>query len=190
MSYVRLTRHEVAGHYRAVTRATGLPLCIYHNPGTTGFTFTPDLLAELAAVPNVVAVKMPAAADGDFVGEPAQLRALTPNTFAVGYSGDPAASAALLAGADAFCSAIAGVLPKPMVRLAEAARTGRRAKVLDLEGAFAFLWALVRTHGGLRVSYMVADRLGLAVGRPPATIDPVMSEMAAVGATLAALEPL
>ena len=190
MSYVRLTPQEVAGHYRAVAGATGLPLCIYNNPGTTGFAFTPDLLAELAAVPNVVAVKMPAAANGDFVGELARLRALTSDTFAVGYSGDPAASAALLAGADTFYSAIAGVLPKPMVRLAEAARAGRRAEVLDLEEAFAPLWALVRTHGGLRVSYMVADRLGLAVGRPPAPIDPGMNEMAAVEAALATLEPL
>lgn len=190
MSYVRLTPCEVARHYRAVAGATGLPICIYNNPGTTGFTFTPDLLAELAAVPNVAAVKMPPAARGDFGGELAALRTLTPTTFAIGYSGDPAASAALSAGADAFYSAIAGILPKPMVRLAEAAQGGRTAEVLSLEGAFAPLWELVRVHGGLRVSYMIADRLGLAVGQPPAPIDPIFSDIAEVEAALAALELL
>ncbi len=30
-----------------------MPLCIYSNPGTTNFTFKPEMVARLAAIPTV-----------------------------------------------------------------------------------------------------------------------------------------
>ena len=44
MSYAPLSDREAAAHYHAVAGATGLPLCVYDNPGTTNFTFR-DLAA-------------------------------------------------------------------------------------------------------------------------------------------------
>ena len=133
MSYTPLTPGEVAEHYDAVTGATGLPLCIYNNPGTTHFTFSLDLLAEIAALPRVAAVKMPLPADGDVVGEIARLREHTPSGFSVGYSGDWGLGSSMLAGSDAFYSALAGVLPAPMLRLMRAAQAGETDEVARLE---------------------------------------------------------
>ena len=48
MSYQPLTEAEVRAHVLAVAGATGLPLCLYNNPGTTRFTFGEALIAELA----------------------------------------------------------------------------------------------------------------------------------------------
>jgi len=101
VSYTPLTEEEAFGHYAAVAAASGLPLCIYNNPSTTHFTFGEDLLVRLAGVPNIAAVKMPLPADGDFAGELTRLRSRTPDSFAIGYSGDWGAAKALLAGADA-----------------------------------------------------------------------------------------
>ncbi|MBA4789621.1 MAG: dihydrodipicolinate synthase family protein [Rhizobiales bacterium] len=167
VSYTPLTQDEAEQHYRAVSGATALPLCIYNNPGTTGFRFTPDLIGRLAALPRVAAIKMPLPADGDCAGELRTLRGLVPDHFAIGYSGDWGAAPALLAGAAAWYSVVAGLLPGPALRLTRAALAGQAEEAAALDAAFAPLWALFRAHGSLRVMYLVADRLGLPVGDPP-----------------------
>lgn len=167
MSYTPLNPVEVADHYRTVAGATGLPLCIYNNPGTTGFRFSPELIGQLARLPQVAAIKMPLPGDGDFAGELAGLRSLTPDSFFIGYSGDWGAAPALLAGSAAWYSVVAGLLPKPALRLTRAAQAGDAGEAAALDAAFAPLWELFRAHGSLRVMYVIADRLGLKVGDPP-----------------------
>lgn len=170
MSYMPLTSEEVYEHFGAVAAATSLPLAIYNNPTTTHFNFSLDLLTRLAEAPRIAAVKMPLPADGDFTGEIARLRQRAPANFRIGYSGESGLASSLLAGADAFYSGVAGILPGPMRRLAEAARAGRKEEAEELDRALKPLWVLCRTHGALRVIYVVADRLGLKVGDPPAPV--------------------
>lgn len=98
MSYTPLTEEEVYQHFAAVAEAGELPLCIYNNPGTTRFTFSHALIARLAKVANIVAVKMPLPPESDFKGEMGLLRQETPKDFSIGYSGDWGAAAGLLAG--------------------------------------------------------------------------------------------
>ncbi|MEW6121958.1 MAG: dihydrodipicolinate synthase family protein [Pseudomonadota bacterium] len=167
VSYTPLTQDEAEHHFRAVAGATALPLCVYNNPGTTGFRFTPELIGRLSAVPGIAAIKMPLPADGDFAGELRTLRGLVPERFAIGYSGDWGAAPALLAGGAAWYSVVAGLLPGPALRLTRAALAGQAEEAAALDAAFAPLWALFRAHGSLRVMYLVADRLGLPVGDPP-----------------------
>ena len=191
MSYTPLTPDEVADHYRTVSGASGLPLCIYNNPGTTGFRFTPELIGRLSALPQVGAIKMPLPADGNFAGELAALRRLTPETFLIGYSGDWGAAQALLAGGAAWYSVVAGLLPKPALRLARAAQAGRADEVAALDTAFAALWELFRIHGSLRIMYVIADRLGLQVGERPLPLQrPSVEVTAAVQAALDRLASL
>ena len=64
MSYTPLTEDEVFHHFAAIAAASDLPICIYNNPGTTHFTFSTALLARLATLPTVRAVKMPLVASG------------------------------------------------------------------------------------------------------------------------------
>ena len=101
VSYTPLTEEEAFRHYVAVASATGLPLCIYNNPGTTHFTFSPTLLGRLAEVPNISAVKMPLPSAVPVASELTALRAGPAGSLAIGYSGDWGAAEALLAGADA-----------------------------------------------------------------------------------------
>lgn len=188
VSYAALTDREAASHYRAVAGATALPLCIYNNPSTTNFTFSEVLIAELAAVPGIAAIKMPLPTDGGYAGELARLRATTPETFSIGYSGDWGAAPSLLAGGDAFYSAVAGLLPKPMLRLMRAAQRGDAEETAAIDAAFAPLWTLCKAHGSLRATYAIADRLSLAIGEPPLPLMRVDSDV--VVAVEAALERL
>ncbi|WP_230532191.1 dihydrodipicolinate synthase family protein [Microvirga roseola] len=176
MSYTPLTDEEVFQHFAAVAEAGGLPLCIYNNPSTTKFAFSDDLIARLAKLPNVAAVKMPLPANGDFSGEMERLRAITPDGFAVGYSGDWGAADALLAGCDAWYSVVAGLLPAPALALIRAAQAGDHPEAARINDAFQPLWELFRAFGSFRVMYVMADLLGLARIEPPRPILPLSQE--------------
>lgn len=177
VSYTPLTQEEAFQHIAAVAEAGELPLCIYNNPGTTKFIFGEDLIARLARVPNIAAIKMPLPADGDFAGELARLRARTPDGFAIGYSGDWGAADALLAGGDAWYSVVAGLLPVPALKLLRAAQAGEAAEVRRLDAAFQPLWQLFREFGSFRVMYVIAELLGLGRLEPPRPILPLSGEV-------------
>lgn len=51
------TEDELYEHFRAVAEATSLPIMLYNNPPTYRVNISLDLLARLAALPNIVAVK-------------------------------------------------------------------------------------------------------------------------------------
>jgi len=48
---------EAVTHFRTLAQAVDLPIMIYNNPVSYQVDLTPDDFAELAAVPNIVAVK-------------------------------------------------------------------------------------------------------------------------------------
>jgi len=160
MSYQRLTEDEVYQHFKAVAAAGRLPLCIYNNPGTTNFNFSRDLIARLSRLPHVEGVKMPLPVNGDFKGELAGLRSMTAQGFSIGYSGDWGAKNALQAGADAWFSVVAGLLPGPARQLARAAASGDPEEAAGIDRAFEPLWATFREFGSFRVMYALANLLG------------------------------
>jgi len=55
--YVRPNRRGIVAHFSAVARATDRPIILYNIPTRTGTDMPNDLLAELAQLDNVVAVK-------------------------------------------------------------------------------------------------------------------------------------
>ncbi|WP_407530516.1 dihydrodipicolinate synthase family protein [Methylobacterium oryzisoli] len=173
VSYTPLTDEEVFHHFAAVAAVTDLPLCIYNNPSTTHFTFGDDLVARLAEVHGIVAVKSPAPAPSEAHAKVDALRLRLPADFAVGYSGDWHAAEAVLAGGVAWYSVIGGLLPQPSLALMRAAQAGDVAEVRRLNATFEPLWDLFRQHGSLRVVYAAANLLGLTDAQPPRPILPL-----------------
>jgi 4-hydroxy-tetrahydrodipicolinate synthase len=55
--YNKPNRAGIVAHYRAVARAAGIPVIAYNIPSRVVVNIPPDLLAELAEVENIVAVK-------------------------------------------------------------------------------------------------------------------------------------
>lgn len=173
VSYTPLTEDEVFQHFATVAAATDLPLAIYNNPSTTHFSFSLALLERLAGLPTIHAVKLPLPADGDYAAGIASLRAVLPEGFAIGYSGDWGAASSLLAGADGFFSVAAGLLPEPFMRLGRAAMAGDAEATARAEAGFAPLWDLFRAFGSLRVIYAAASLMGLTDVAPPRPILPL-----------------
>jgi 4-hydroxy-tetrahydrodipicolinate synthase len=177
VSYQKLTEEDVYQHFKAVAAAGGLPLCIYNNPGTTNFIFSPDLIVRLSQVPHIAGVKMPLPANGDFAGELANLRSRTPEGFAIGYSGDWGAKESLLAGGDAWFSVVAGLLPVPALRLARAAACGDTQTATQLDEAFGSLWALFKAYGSFRVMYALANLLDGSRIEPIRPVQPLAADV-------------
>jgi len=61
--YNRPNRRGLLAHYHAVASSTDLPIVAYNIPARTGVDMSNDLLAELAEVENIVAVKQARAED-------------------------------------------------------------------------------------------------------------------------------
>jgi len=55
--YNKPNRAGILAHYEAVARAAGVPVVLYNIPSRVVVNVPPDLLAELARIDNVVAVK-------------------------------------------------------------------------------------------------------------------------------------
>ncbi|MDQ0511762.1 dihydrodipicolinate synthase family protein [Ancylobacter amanitiformis] len=55
--YAKPDLREAEHFYRRLCAATGLPVMLYNSPARIGVNITPDLVARLAEVPNVVAIK-------------------------------------------------------------------------------------------------------------------------------------
>ena len=176
VSYTPLSEDEVFEHVVAVARGSGLPLCLYDNPATTHFRFTPTLIGRLSRVPGIVAAKCPAPEAAAVAGHLADLRATVPDGFSLGYSGDWNAVEGLLAGADAWFSVVAGLFPQVGTAIVGAVRRGDAQEARRLDARLQPLWELFREFSSLRVVYACAGLLGLCQAEPPRPILPLPAE--------------
>lgn len=173
VSYTPLTDDEVFEHFAAVAKESRLPLCIYDNPGTTRFRFSPALVGRLGRLPGVVAVKSPAPEPRAVAAHLAELRGAVPDGFSLGYAADWNSVEALLAGGDAWYSVAAGLFPQTAVAIVRAARNGDAAEARRLDARLRPLWDLFKEFSSLRVAYACADLLGLCRAAPPRPILPL-----------------
>jgi len=132
----RANRGEVLHHFTEVAKA-GLPVMVYNNPIDTKVDLTPDLLAEIAQIENVVAVKE---FSGD-VRRTLEIRELAPD-LAVIAGADDLTLEALLMGATGWFAGFPNVFPKESVRLYDLAVQGKleEARALYEPLVAAFRW--------------------------------------------------
>lgn len=173
VSYTPLTDDEVFTHYDTVAPAVGLPLCIYNNPGTTHFPVGTALLARLARVPNIVALKQPAPATELVRPMLDELRRAAGPDLAIGVSGDWTATEALLAGADGWYSVLAGLFPAPCRQIADAVLADDADQARHLHQRLQPLWEMFIAFGSLRVMHAAARLLELCSADPLRPILPL-----------------
>jgi 4-hydroxy-tetrahydrodipicolinate synthase len=173
VSYTPLNEEEVFEHFATVASESRLPLCIYDNPGTTHFRFTPALVGRISRLPGIFALKSPAPEPHAVAAHLTELRRLVPEGFSLGYSGDWNAVEALLAGADAWYSVVAGLFPGVSAAVVRAVRSGDAAAARRLNAGLEPLWVLFKEFSSLRVIYTCADLLGICHAEPPRPILPL-----------------
>jgi 4-hydroxy-tetrahydrodipicolinate synthase len=173
VSYTPLTDDEVFEHFATVARESRLPLCIYDNPSTTHFRFSPALVGRLSSLPGVVAIKCPVPDPQSVSAHLGELRAVVPKDFSVGYSVDWYSVEALLAGGDAWYSVLAGLFPHICMEIVQAVHSGNAAEARRLNAHLQPLWDLFKEFSSLRVVYAIAELRGICSAEPPRPILPL-----------------
>jgi len=170
--FVSPTPQELYGHYAAIARATSLPIVLYSNPGRTGVSLTPETLARLAQIENIVGIKD---SSGD-LSLTAEYVRVTPDDFAVLMGRDTLILAGLLYGCAGAIAATANVVPRLVVEIYERFQAG------DLAGAqqaqerlsplrHAFGWGTFPV-----VVKEAANIIGLAAGPAGGPVGPMSEE--------------
>ncbi len=154
---------EVVNHFAAVAEV-GLPVMVYNNPFDTKVDLTPALLAEIAQIDNVLAVKE---FSGD-VRRVLEIREQAPG-LAVVAGADDVLLEAVLMGATGWFAGFPNAYPAESVELFNLAREGRveEARKLYEKLVAVFRWDS-RTEFVQAIKY-VMDKLGRYGGpcRPP-----------------------
>ncbi|HZE39472.1 MAG TPA: dihydrodipicolinate synthase family protein [Stackebrandtia sp.] len=151
----RANDSEVIHHFAQVA-SVGLPVMVYNNPIDTKVDLTPRLLAEIARIDNVVAVKE---FSGD-VRRVLEIREHAPD-LALVAGADDVVLESILMGATGWFAGFPNVFPAESARLLDLARRGRVAEARALYEPLvaAFRW-------DSRVEFVQAIKRGMdLVGR-------------------------
>lgn len=134
--YNKTTQRGLIAHYTAIAEAVNIPIILYNVPGRTGMGIAPETCAQLAKVPNIVAVKE---ASGN-ISEIAKTAALCGPDFDI-YSGNDDQTLPILSlGGKGIISVTANIIPDEMHDICEAYWNGDHKKAcqlqLDILGVF------------------------------------------------------
>ena len=122
------TQDGIYRHYKTIAASVDLPLFLYNIPGRTASNITPETIARLAEVKNVVGIKE---ASGS-MDQSSDIVKLCGDRITI-LSGDDALTLPLIAlGAKGVISTCSNVVPREMHDLAAAAGAGDFAKARDI----------------------------------------------------------
>lgn len=163
--YNKPTQQGLALHFRAVAESTRLPVMLYNVPGRTAVNLLPETVAELARLPNVVALKE-ASGNLDQVSEAVRL---LPPGFAV-YSGDDSLTLPILAVGGVGVVSVASHLVAGQLRaMVEAFAAGRVAEAREIHLRLMPLFRVLFVRPNPIPVKAALARAGFPVGglRPP-----------------------
>ena len=123
--YNKANQRGLKLHFETIAKSVELPIILYNVPGRTSMNLKPSMIAELAKINNIVAVKE---ASGD-LAQVAEVARLVPDDFAI-YSGNDDSILQLLSvGGHGVISVLANVCPQETHDLVQKFFDG------DIEGA-------------------------------------------------------
>jgi len=116
-------------HYRSIAEAVTIPVLVYNIPSRAGYNITPETIAKICSIPNIMGVK-------DSSGDLIQLREIietAPKSITVINGADNLLYAALTVGVHGQISGIANVVPELLVELYNVYKKGEYDKALNLQ---------------------------------------------------------
>ncbi|GAA2507864.1 dihydrodipicolinate synthase family protein [Kocuria salsicia] len=173
VSYIPLVSQEIADQVETVASAVSLPLCLYNNPSTTGFTYPVELAAELSWLDNVVAFKDTAASGRLFhsrqllfaqQSEPGTVHGASRDQLIVDEHPDAA-----------WHSGMAALLAPEFVAFHEAVTQGRTEDAAAWSRALRPLMQLMGHERPLSVLYALAEVCGVRTSAPRRPLLPIPS---------------
>ncbi|MBA4416857.1 MAG: 4-hydroxy-tetrahydrodipicolinate synthase [Syntrophus sp. (in: bacteria)] len=111
--YNKPTQEGLYLHYKKVSEEVNIPLVLYNVPGRTGISITPETVARLAAIPNIIAIKE---ASGSLV-QVADIFRLTKGTFTILSGDDNLFLPMMSVGAKGVISVLSNIMPRELNEL-------------------------------------------------------------------------
>ena len=128
--YNKPQQHGLVAHYQAVARAVDIPIVLYNVPGRTAVNILPETAAQLAAEPNIVALK-------EASGNLAQIEAAIALCDLKVFSGDDGLNFNIFGlGGRGAISVVSNLLPGSMVRFWQAWAAGDINQAWPMARAF------------------------------------------------------
>lgn len=154
---------EIVEHYAKVAEV-GLPIMVYNNPFSTKHDLSPSLIARLAEIPEVVAVKE---FSGD-VRRVLEIKELCDIDVICGS--DDLLFESLVVGADGWFAGYPNAFPKEAVEIYDQVKAGNIQAALDLYTPLAavFRWdSKIEFVQAIKLSIDLAGQSYGGVTRPP-----------------------
>lgn len=127
-------------HYKAVAEAVDIPIILYNIPGRTAKNMEPDVVARIAEIPSVVAIK-------EATGSMDQASQTLAQTNLTVLSGDDSLTLPLLSmGGSGVVSVVGNIVPADMLQLLKAFREGN---ITEAQRLHFKLFALCRDMLGI-----------------------------------------
>lgn len=119
---------ETLQHFRTVATATDLPIMVYNNPISYNVDITPEMFAELADQPTLVAIKE----SSENVRRITDLRNTVGNRYILFSGVDDLVLESLLLGAEGWVSGLVNAFPRENRLLWDLAMEGRWQEALQV----------------------------------------------------------
>jgi 4-hydroxy-tetrahydrodipicolinate synthase len=119
---------ETIAHFRAVAKATDLPILCYNNPVSYGVDITPEMFADLADEPRFVAIKE----SSENVRRITDLKNRCGDRYRLFCGVDDLILESILLGAVGWVAGLVNAFPEESVRLWDLASRGQYAEAVKL----------------------------------------------------------
>jgi 4-hydroxy-tetrahydrodipicolinate synthase len=116
--YNKPTQEGFFQHYKAISEAVDIPICVYNIPGRTGKNIEPETIARIGEFKNVTMVK-------EATGSLDQASQILSTTELTVLSGDDSLTLPLLSvGGEGVVSVVGNIVPHDMIAMVNAFRAG------------------------------------------------------------------
>ena len=144
---------ETITHFRAIAGATGLPIMIYNNPVSYGVDVPPEAFAQLADVPNIVAIKE----SSENVRRMTDLVNIVGDRFILFAGVDDLVLESMLLGVQGWVSGLVNAFPNENRALWDLASAGRWEEAREL-----YRWYTPLLHLDTKVKLVQYIKLAMA----------------------------
>lgn len=132
--FIKPSPDELYEHFRAIAKATKLPILLYNNPPRTGVALSPELVERLADIDNIVGIK-DSSGDMTLTGE--FIRRTLDKEFYVLAGRDTLILATLMYGGYGSIAASANVAPRLVAGIYDYFVEGDIEKAIQAQRALA-----------------------------------------------------
>ncbi len=144
---------ETIAHFRAVARATDLPILCYNNPVSYGVDLTPEMFAELADEPTLAAIKE----SSENVRRITDLKNRCGDRYVLFCGVDDLVLESVLLGAVGWVAGLVNAFPEESLLLWNLATSGRFDEAIRL-----YRWFAPLLHLDTRVKLVQCIKLAMA----------------------------